>query len=167
MMDFVELARACAPGVHPTTMAAVVDVESALNPYAIGVVGARLMRQPRNLEEAVATAQALKARGLNFSVGVAQVNRYNLARLGLDDTSAFDVCANLGAGARILRECFGRAKAKATHRTDQQALQAAFSCYYSGNFSRGFASDGAGQGSYVQRVLDSAARHSQAGPASK
>lgn len=163
MTSFAELSRACAPSVHPTTMAALVSTESSRNPFAIGVVGARLVRQPTHLDEAVATVKALEARGMNFSVGIAQVNRYNLPRLGLDHARAFDVCANLGAGARILTECFGRAKA--TNRTEQQALQAAISCYYSGNFSRGFVSDGAGQSSYVQRVLSSAAIYQRSNPA--
>ena len=155
-MDFIALSQACAPAVHPTTMAAVVHVESGFNPFAIGVVGGRLVRQPRNLPEAVATAQALEKAGYNFSVGVAQINRYQLAGHGLDYTSAFDACASLRAGADILQKCFGRARA--LYPIEQHALQASMSCYYSGNFSRGFANEGAGQGSYVQRVLTSAKR---------
>lgn len=38
----------------------VVRVESSGNPYAIGIVGARLQRQPKNLTEAVATAKMLE-----------------------------------------------------------------------------------------------------------
>ena len=101
-MDFAALAQTCAPAVHPLTMAAIVHVESEFNPYAIGVVGGRLVRQPRNLAEAVATAQSLEKAGYNFSVGVAQVNRYQLAGHGLDYTRAFDACASLRAGAEIL-----------------------------------------------------------------
>jgi type IV secretion system protein VirB1 len=40
-------------------LAAVVRVESAKNPFAIGVVGNRLSRQPKNLDEAVATGKSL------------------------------------------------------------------------------------------------------------
>jgi type IV secretion system protein VirB1 len=155
-MDFYALSQACAPAVHPQTMAAVAHVESTFNPYAIGVVGGRLERQPRNLAEAVATAQALAAGGWNFSLGLAQVNRHQLAGHGLNFERAFDACESLRAGAEILQECFARARAQ--YRNEQQALQASFSCYYSGNFSRGFVSEGAGRGSYVQRVLLSAAR---------
>ncbi|HBN8308897.1 TPA: transglycosylase SLT domain-containing protein [Pseudomonas aeruginosa] len=46
MLDFMALAQQCAPTVAPQTMAAVVQVESSFNPYAIGVVGGRLQRQP-------------------------------------------------------------------------------------------------------------------------
>jgi type IV secretion system protein VirB1 len=119
----------------------VVDVESAFNPYAIGVVGARLTRQPRTLPEAMATARMLAERGYNFSLGLAQVNRNNLARYGLSSYAlAFDACANLRAGSRILAECYGRAG---------KDWGKAFSCYYSGNFTKGFR-DG-----YVQKVFAS------------
>lgn len=148
------LADQCAPGVHPATVAAIVQVESARQPYAIGVVGGRLIRQPRNLQEAVATAESLERQGWNFSIGIAQINRYQLAAQGLDYRTAFDPCSNLRASASILRACY--AQALPAHRHEQQALQAALSCYYSGNFRRGQQSDGPQQGSYVQRVWQAA-----------
>lgn len=119
----------------------VVHVESSFNPYAIGVVGARLARQPRSLEEAVATAAQLEREGYNFSLGLAQVNRHNLTAQGLDNYEvAFSICPNLAAGARILADCRNRAGGD---------WGKAFSCYYSGNFERGFR-DG-----YVQKVRTS------------
>jgi len=132
----------CQPlAVPAVVMQHVVDVESAFNPYAIGVVGARLTRQPRTLPEAIATARMLAERGYNFSLGLAQVNRHNLARFGLSSYAlAFDACANLRAGSRILAECYGRAG---------KDWGKAFSCYYSGNFTKGFR-DG-----YVQKVFAS------------
>jgi type IV secretion system protein VirB1 len=136
-------------------MAAMIRVESSFNPYAIGVVGGRLERQPMNKAEAVATAEALAKAGYNFSLGVAQVNRHNLARFNLTYETAFDPCESVRAGGSILKECYDRAKA--TFQEEQRALQAAFSCYYSGNFSTGFKQDFAGQPSYVQKVLNSAA----------
>ncbi|MBK3786064.1 lytic transglycosylase domain-containing protein [Paraburkholderia aspalathi] len=150
MIDFNTLAQQCAPGVHPVTLQAVVRTESGFNPYAIGVVGGRLEHQPRNRDEAVATARALEASGWNYSMGLSQVNRSNLVRYGLDTTSVFDPCANLRAGAAILSDCYARASARTG--AGQAALQAAFSCYYSGNFQRGFQRDGNGT-SYVQRVV--------------
>jgi type IV secretion system protein VirB1 len=136
------------------TMAAVMRVESTFNPFAIGVVGGRLQRQPTNKSEAVATAKALEVAGYNFSLGIGQLNRYNLPKYGLDYETAFEPCANLRAASLILKDCYDRAKAKSL--SDQDALQAAFSCYYSGNFSTGFQPDFKGQPSYVQKVLDSA-----------
>ncbi len=79
----LSLLLACAPLVSPATAHALVAVESAGNPYAIGVVGAQLQRQPRDRAEALATARALAADGLDFSVGLAQINVRNFRRLGL------------------------------------------------------------------------------------
>lgn len=118
----------------------VVHVESANQPFAIGVVGARLSRQPVNLTEALAVVRLLKEQGYNFSVGIAQVNRYNLAPYGLKSyAEAFEVCPNLRAGSRILQECYRR-----SHDWGK-----AFSCYYAGDFVTGF------QHGYVQKVFDS------------
>ncbi|MBU7442673.1 lytic transglycosylase domain-containing protein [Paraburkholderia fungorum] len=151
--DFNSMAQQCAPNVHPTTLQAVVRTESGFNPYAIGVVGGRLVRQPRDRDEAVATAKALEAQGINFSMGLGQVNRTNLARYGLTYETAFDPCANLRAGSAILHDCYERATAAMGQGTP--ALRAAISCYYSGNFTRGETAD-AGGTSYVQRVVANA-----------
>lgn len=153
-LPFEKLAAACAPSIHPTTLKAVVTTESSWNPYAIGVVAGRLDRQPRSLDEAIATARELKRQGFNFSLGLGQVNRYNLARYGATYETVFDPCRNLQAGAAILQDCFVHAKKRLGD--DQQALRAAFSCYYSGNFTRGFRPDQAGQPSYVQKVVANA-----------
>lgn len=127
--------------VAPEVMRHIVQVESSANPYAIGVVGGQLQRQPRNLAEALATVRMLDAGGYNFSVGLAQVNRANLGHYGLDSyPKAFDTCANLSAGARILADCYAGA---------QGDWGKAFSCYYSGDFTTGFR-DG-----YVQKIYAS------------
>jgi type IV secretion system protein VirB1 len=119
----------------------VVRVESSYNPYAIGVVGGRLVRQPKNLPEALATVRMLEGRGFNFSIGLAQVNRYNLGKYGLDSyEKAFEPCANLTAGSKILAECYQRAKGD---------WGKSFSCYYSGNFATGF------RHGYVQKIYAS------------
>ena len=152
MLDLLALALECAPTVAPQTMAAVMHVESSSNPYAIGVVGGRLARQPTNREEAIATAKALDAQGWNFSLGVAQVNRDNLPKYNLTVEQAFDPCVNVRVGSKILEDCFLRARQR-TPSDEQAALRAAFSCYYSGNFSRGFKPDKAGGVSYVHKVL--------------
>ena len=49
--------------VPAQVMQHVVNVESSSNPYAIGVVGGQLMRQPQNLDEAIATVQMLESKG--------------------------------------------------------------------------------------------------------
>lgn len=125
----------------------VVRVESSYNPYAIGVVGGRLARQPRNLAEALSTVRMLEREGYNFSVGLAQVNRHNLGKYGLDSYKrAFEACPNLTAGSRILAECYGRSG---------RDWGKSFSCYYSGNFTTGF------RHGYVQKIF--ASMHRSAG----
>ena len=119
----------------------VVRVESSHNPFAIGVVGGHLVRQPKNLPEALSTVRMLESRGFNFSLGIAQVNRYNLGRFGLDSyEKAFQLCPNLQAGSRILAECYGRSG---------RDWGKSFSCYYSGNFVTGY------RHGYVQKIYAS------------
>lgn len=146
--SFMVLAQRCAPGVAPGTLGAIVRTESSGNPFAIGIVGARLSRQPQNASEAIATARALEAAGYNFSLGLGQVNRYNLARYGESYETVFDPCRNLRAGAAILTGCYQRASL--AFPPGQTALLAALSCYYAGNFSTGF------QHGYVRKVLANA-----------
>lgn len=149
--SFEQLATACAPSVHPTTLRGLVTVESNGNPFAIGVVNGQLERQPRDLAEAVTTARELERLGYNFSMGLGQVNRYNLAKYGATYETVFEPCRNLQVGAAILQDCYDRASS--AMRDPQQAVRAALSCYYSGNFTRGFKPDNAGQPSYVQKVV--------------
>lgn len=162
MLDLLALAKDCAPTVAPQTMAAIVSVESGKNPYAIGVVGGRLTRQPTNQQEAIATAKSLAANGWNFSVGVAQVNRFNLPKYEISFDQAFDACTNIRVGSKILEDCYVRASKYTPE--PQAALQSAVSCYYSGNFKRGFQPDEAGKPSYVDKVLAAADMTAQAIP---
>ena len=134
--------------VPAEVMQHVVNVESSRNPFAIGVVGAQLVRQPQNLGEAVATVRMLEEKGYNYSLGVAQVNRSNLGKFGLDTyEKAFEFCPNLVAGSQILAQCYASAG---------NDWGKAFSCYYSGNFTTGY-EDG-----YVQKIFDSMARSAAA-----
>ncbi|MGA0572117.1 lytic transglycosylase domain-containing protein [Variovorax sp. VNK109] len=148
MLEFLELARECAPAVHPQTLAAIVQTESGFNPWAIGVVNGRLERQPKNQSEAVATAKALVEAGYNASFGLGQINLSNLEKYALDLTTVFEPCRNLSAASAILSEAYGRASR--VYRDEQSALQAALSAYYSGNFSTGF------RHGYVQKVAANA-----------
>ena len=119
----------------------VVRVESSRNQFAIGVVGGHLVRQPKNLPEALSTVRMLEGRGYNFSIGLAQVNRYNLGKYGLDSyEKAFQVCPNLQAGSRILADCYSRSGGD---------WGKSFSCYYSGNFVTGY------RHGYVQKIYAS------------
>ena len=144
MIDLAALVLSCAPLVAQDTAHALIHVESAGNPFAIGVVGGALVRQPVNRAEAVATVAALEAAGWNYSVGLGQINKRNFQRFGLTAATAFEPCANLGAMQGILGECFARASQR---QPKQAALRDAFSCYYSGNFVTGH------QHGYVGKVL--------------
>jgi type IV secretion system protein VirB1 len=151
MIDLAALVLSCAPLVAQDTARAVIQVESAGNPFAIGVVGGALVRQPASRAEAVATVAALEAAGWNYSVGLGQINKRNFQRYGLTAATAFEPCANLGAMQGILGECFARASKR---QPKQAALRDAFSCYYSGNFVTGH------QHGYVDKVLAAWARRS-------
>jgi len=144
VIDLAVLVLSCAPLVAPDTARALIHVESGGNPFAIGVVGGALVRQPANLPEAVATVAALEAAGWNYSVGLGQINKRNFQRFGLSPQTAFEPCANINAMQGILGECFSRASRRASTQT---ALRDAFSCYYSGNFVTGH------QHGYVGKVL--------------
>jgi len=157
--EFHALAQRCAPAVSSHVMAPLVKVESSFNPYAIGVVGGRLERQATNKEEAVATVNALKAAGLRFSAGVGQVYMGNWAAYGLTSDSVFEPCQNIRASASIYKACYDRAIAVIPN--PELAKNAAYSCYYSNNFTTGLKPDAPGQTPYVQKVLNSAAELEQ------
>lgn len=141
MLPGLELIGCAGLAVPANVMHHVVRVESSYNPYAIGVVGGRLLRQPKSLAEALATVRMLESKGYNFSLGLAQVNRYNLSKYGLDSyEKAFETCPNLQAGSRILAECYDRSG---------KDWGKSFSCYYSGNFTTGY------RHGYVQKVYAS------------
>lgn len=147
MLPGLEMMACPEMAVSMDVMQHVINVESSRNPYAIGVVGGALVRQPKALDEALATVRMLEEKGYNFSIGLAQVNRYNLGKYGLDSyEKAFQQCPNLQAGSRILAECYKRSGGD---------WGKSFSCYYSGNFETGF------RHGYVQKVYDSMRRGQQ------
>ena len=149
MITGMEIAACQHMAVPAEVMQHVVNVESGYNPFAIGVVGGQLIRQPQNLGEAIATVHMLDSKGYNYSLGLAQVNRANLGKYGLTSyDQAFDVCPNLTAGARILSECYA---------SSGNDWGKSFSCYYSGNFVTGYR-DG-----YVQKIYNSINGDAKAG----
>lgn len=154
---FLALTLSCAPAVHVSTAHALVQVESSLNPWAVGVVGGELERQPQTRAEAIATARTLQSQGWNFSVGLGQVNVRNFTALGLTIDSAFEPCANLRAMQAILSDCFKRASASGSG-PPHAALRRALSCYYSGNFTTGFTHG------YVRKVARAAAHAGNPSP---
>ncbi len=141
------LMAACAPAMPRAASYAIIRTESNFNPYAIGVnKGAKgLSRQPKSYQEAVQAAYRLRAEGKNFDVGLAQINITNFGWLGLTIEKAFNPCENLKAMQKVYLNClsrFGNGSGQGT------PMQRAFSCYNTGNASRGF-----GNG-YVTKVTN-------------
>lgn len=151
-MDLPAIIEQCTDSnvVHPQTMQALIQNESSGNPLAIATVGTELSTQANNKADAVEMANSLIKQGYNVSLGLGQINMHNFKKVGLTVESAFDPCKNLKASESILSSCYDRAIKK--YKNDQDALQAALSCYYSNNFSRGLVADDTHGGSYIDRV---------------
>lgn len=140
-----QLVAQCAPNIAPTTMLAIVRVESRGNPLALSVNGKQhLVRQPSSKNEAIAWTKWLINNGYSFDIGLTQVNSRQMQRLGLPPEVMFEPCNNLAVGARILTEYYAAAIKK--YGAGQPALRAAISAYNSGNHTRGIANG------YVNRV---------------
>ncbi|MDH0640112.1 transglycosylase SLT domain-containing protein [Pseudomonas sp. GD03860] len=148
---FSELAAKCAPTVHPSTLKALIGNESTFNPYAIGVVGTHLQRQPQSLSEAIATAEQLERDGKRYAMGLGQLLVTNMRARGLSYQDVFEPCRNLQAISNLLVEYYKQALTTSSDK--QEALLKAFSMYYSGNELRGFRPDRPGEMSYVEKVV--------------
>jgi type IV secretion system protein VirB1 len=131
----LELILACAPGVAPQTIQAIVEVESRGNPLAIHVNGGRLPRPALDALDAAKLARAAIAAGHSVDLGLMQVNSANLPRLGYTAEQMFDPCTNIAAGAAVLTADYQRAAGR--HGPGQTALRAALSAYNTGSLSRG------------------------------
>jgi type IV secretion system protein VirB1 len=138
----------CAPQIHPTTMRAIIQVESAGNPFAVsvnypdaleaaGIELPRLGEQPRTAGVAMQVAADLAASGFQTSVGLAQINVAHLRRFGLSISQLFNPCTNLRVAQRLLIEC--DQSQGSLHRPAGRIvrLQRTLSCYNSGNFITG------------------------------
>lgn len=141
-----DLLQRCAPGVGMVTMSSIIKVESHGHAFALADAGPvnlpwsvrkNLVRSffPGSVAEAAQLARDLIARGHTVSLGLAQVNDRNLARMGLTIEQVLDPCTNVATGARILTDFYGRAVQ--VYGPGERALRAAISAYNSGDFERG------------------------------
>lgn len=141
-----ELLRRCAPSVHPETMRAVLNTESRGNVLAVADAGPVALpwsqrkgmvrsHYPADKATAIRLVKDLLARGHTVSLGLAQINDRNLARIGIPVESIFEPCANVSAGASILTSFY--ADAVKSYGPGARALRAALSGYNSGSFVRG------------------------------
>lgn len=147
----IPLLNACQTQVDASILKRLIDNESSRNPYAIAVVGASSVNQPNNLDDAIQIATQLEKDGFNYSLGLMQINKKNFPAYGLTIDTAFDACTNIEVGADIFAQCYHRATKQSPEKTHQEHLDDAASCYYSGNFSRGYQGEGRQNLSYVEK----------------
>lgn len=149
-MDLLTLVMVCTPFVSSNTMMAVLQHESAGNPWALGVNGSQRYEKPKSYLSAVAEAKRLIASGASVDMGLMQINSRTMASLGLTVEQTYDPCTNLYAGGVVLTRNYIKAAEKFG---DQQvALQAALSAYNTGSFHKGL------KNGYVRLVLNQALR---------
>lgn len=137
MMPTLEMMHHCAPQVAPETIAAMIQVESGGNAWALGVNGpVKRLARPRNISEAARLAHYYMGLGYSVDLGLMQINSNNLPGLGFTVEQVLDPCNNLRAGSQILSR--GYAGAVKCFGPGQAALKAALSAYNTGNYERGF-----------------------------
>ncbi|WP_246252468.1 lytic transglycosylase domain-containing protein [Parasulfitobacter algicola] len=147
--QFLVAAENCASSISPDIMAGIVHVESRFHPYAIGVGGQNARSIfPSSKQEAIAVANQLVANGERFDAGIAQINIENFDWLDLTIPQAFDVCINLSAAEKVLRDSYDRARTAGETKAD--ALRIALSTYNTGHSTRGV------RNGYVGRVMQGA-----------
>ena len=135
LADLALLIAVCAPAIHPATALAIVAHESKLNPWAVGINGARASSQPTTREQAVTLAKTMVEKGYSVDVGYAQINTSTLKSLGLTIEQGFEPCRNLGAMQTVLIRNYAIAAEQLGE--GQPALQAALSAYNTGNMHAG------------------------------
>lgn len=161
LADIPALVQQCAPGVGPVTMQAIIKTESAGHVFALADAGPAhlpwsqrksMVRSfyPATVDDAEKTVNALVAKGHIVAIGLTQVNVKNLPSLGYTVRQVLDPCTNIAAGAKILSNFYASALKRLGTGDKQQALLAAISAYWSGDFQRGFT------GGYVQQVVKNA-----------
>lgn len=127
----------CAYNTHPDTVRAIIQVESAGNPYAIGVnFGGSNNKRPTNASEAGQIARKLIAKGKNIDMGLMQINSSSMRRFGLSPEAMFDPCTNIRVGTKILS--INYSQAVEIYGPGENALRAALSAYNTGNMVKGF-----------------------------
>ena len=143
----------CAPGVAPSTMAAIVQVESGGNPFAIDDNTTRRSYYPRDRASAEALVSQLTGAGHLVDAGIAQIDSMNFARLGVNVHTIFDPCTNLRVGSEILSSDYDFAKRR--YGNGQIALRHAIGMYNTGRLDAG--------ADYVRQVLVAAGIYEQYG----
>ncbi len=131
----LDLIIACAPaGVAPTTVQAVIHIESSGNPYAVHVNGDVNKSKYFDAQtKAIAYAEQAVNSGKSVDMGLMQVNSMHLKTFQISVGDLFDACTNIKYGTKILADCFRRASKRVANKS--RAFVAALSCYNTGRFS--------------------------------
>jgi type IV secretion system protein VirB1 len=137
----------CAPAVAPSTMTAIVRVESGGNPLAIGDNTARHSYYPHDRAAAERLTRRLLNAGHLLDLGIAQIDSMNFPGFGVNVHTIFDPCINLSIGAKILSDDYSFAARR--YHGAQVALRHAIGMYNTGRLNGG--------ARYIARVLAAAA----------
>jgi type IV secretion system protein VirB1 len=156
------LMMTCAPLVHPTTLRALVEVESGGNPFAVSInypqalalagIGQPPFAQPRSAREALSLSQSLLAQGFSVSIGLAQINVERWAGRDLRIERLFNPCTNLMVAQRVLLECDSN-QPQRTVPNPSLRLRRTLACYNAGHYAS-VAGD-----RYASTIRHAAARH--------
>lgn len=126
----VDFISHCAVGVAPSTIQAIVQVESQSHSLALHINGLNQTIVAPNPALAISKATSAIQQGYSVDLGLMQVNNRNLASLGYGLSDMFDPCKNLAAGASILHQDYDLTRQQ--FKDKQVALKAALSLYNSG-----------------------------------
>ena len=147
----VALLTTCAPDVAPSTMAAIVAVESSGNDLALNDNTTHRSYAPTDYTIALATTKALIRQGHSVDVGIAQVNSSNFSTYRTTAGEMLDPCRNLHIASRILADNY--ADARTVFPEAGHALWHAISAYNTGSLYAGK--------TYVDRVVAAATRETR------
>jgi type IV secretion system protein VirB1 len=152
----------CAPLVHPTTLRALIEVESGGNPYAVSINYPQTLKtagidtpsfaQPHSAREALDLTQRLQARGFSASVGLAQINIEHLADHELRMADLFNPCINLAVAQRVLLDCDSN-QPQRNALNARVRLRRTLLCYNAGDYMTDM------RNHYASSVMRAAMRH--------
>lgn len=130
------LAVHCAPDVAPTTIEAIIRVESYGDPLALSINGDGVGAiHVTNIDTGVALARRAVVAGYTVDIGLMGINTRTLERFHVSIEDAFDPCTNVRIGAAVLTQNYLAAIRR--YRQGEMALEAALSAYNTGDFERG------------------------------
>jgi type IV secretion system protein VirB1 len=160
--NLTSLQARCLPDAPPSTLRAIVQVESGGNPYAMQIDfphallkrwnlapgTLRLKRQPRDQAEAIEWLDYFDGFHVFVDLGLMQVSTAEARRRGIPPKFLSDPCNNLRVGWQILEDDY-TSEVK-LYGPGQLALHHAISRYNTGNSQKGI------ENGYLSRVLAAA-----------